>query len=614
MKKRATLGLLVGVQALFAQGAEPPLYETVITAPLASRLPLSRSRIGREEIESTHATSIHELLKTEPGIDFVSERAGGQASLFLRGGESSHSLVLIDGVPVNDPSDPSRRFEFTHLDPMSIESIEILRGPESIAYGSDALSGVISIRTKRIPIEANPKPVLRAHQEYGTFETFRSSGGFSARPATNIGYDFHAIRHSTEGYSSADVQGGDRDSRERIGVGGRIEWEPAPSHKLSLDGGWDQLREDLDAGAKRDDPNSKSDSRSLSARVDAEGPILPEERLAYHADYSFHRIRRSLDDPIDASNPFGFSTTYLGTAHEGGARVSARISETARAHLGGSLRKESAYSLGSETLPVRGQTSIGGFALLEFDPAPQWKLDAGGRLDRVSGVDSSEWTGRVGAGFDALESLHLFAGGGTGFKAPSLYQRFAPHYGTQALTPERSVNAELGVRAWKELSASGFYTRYQNLIDFDSATSHYRNGGKAEVLGLELKQDSRMDAWVPGLSVQNALTAMRAKSLVTGLELPRRARWKFGSRVQYAIGMISIGVEPAFTGPRRDASSATSGTLASSLRFDAFVGITPLPWLDFGFRAEDLFDRKAPEALGYTAPGRLLTASLSARL
>ena len=108
--------------------------------------------LSREQIVRSQATSTLELLRQVPGVDIV--RPGGdgqQTSVFLRGSNSNHALVIIDGVKANDPSSPGGAYDLGHLRTDNIERIDVLRGPQSVLYGSDAIGGVIQITTRRAP-------------------------------------------------------------------------------------------------------------------------------------------------------------------------------------------------------------------------------------------------------------------------------------------------------------------------------------------------------------------------------------------------------------------------------------------------------------------------------
>ena len=142
----------------------------------AERYPLRESQesssvtvISHKQIEQSNATTIADVLVGVPGLDVVqSGGAGGNISVFMRGANSEHTLVYIDGVEANDPITAARSFDFANLGTENIESIEVVRGPQSVLYGSDAIGGVILIHTK----EGSGPPSGSLSFEGGSYATF----------------------------------------------------------------------------------------------------------------------------------------------------------------------------------------------------------------------------------------------------------------------------------------------------------------------------------------------------------------------------------------------------------------------------------------------------------
>src|SRR5262249_38158702 len=154
-----------------------------------------------EQFEQKQATTAADALRGTPGLNVV--RSGGQnqiTSVFIRGANSDHTLVLIDGVEANDPSSPARAFDFSHLTLDDVERIEVLRGPQSTLYGSNAIGGVVNIITKRG--EGPPSGYLLG--EYGTYNTFRQAGGVSGGTKL-VNYSFSFSHITSDGFSAADT-------------------------------------------------------------------------------------------------------------------------------------------------------------------------------------------------------------------------------------------------------------------------------------------------------------------------------------------------------------------------------------------------------------------------
>ncbi|MEO2021507.1 MAG: TonB-dependent receptor plug domain-containing protein, partial [Pirellulaceae bacterium] len=188
----------------------------------ANRVGSSYTVINEAEITQTRQSSVAEVLRGKLGLDVVrSGGSGGATSIFLRGANSQHTKVLMDGIPINDPSHPNRGFDFSSLSADNIERIEVLRGPQSILYGSDALGGVINIITKR----GEGPPSIRASGMGGSFGTARTSLSISGGDQASY-YSISGGYSHTDGISAASVLNGNTEpDRHRNGnLSARLGW------------------------------------------------------------------------------------------------------------------------------------------------------------------------------------------------------------------------------------------------------------------------------------------------------------------------------------------------------------------------------------------------------
>ena len=236
--------------------------ETVVTA---TRLPTSIDRVGNaitviteEQIRERQVTSVADILRTVPGLA-VNRSGGGVGTLTqvrIRGAEANQTLVLIDGIEVNDPSGGSE-FDFGHLLASGIERIEILRGPQSALYGSDAVGGVINIITKR----GEGKPAGYVSLEAGSFNTGRADVGVSGS-LDRISYSFYATGYDTDGISVASRKRGfdENDGYAQRVAGGRLGFKPVEELRFDVVGRWSQAQLDNDGFSGSTSPNIAVDS------------------------------------------------------------------------------------------------------------------------------------------------------------------------------------------------------------------------------------------------------------------------------------------------------------------------------------------------------------------
>jgi vitamin B12 transporter len=179
------------------------LNEVVVSATRTNsntlELANSISVIDSEQISNSNSNNVFDILKNETGVSFTRQGGNGSLSnLYIRGANSSHTLVLIDGVEANLNNDPSGVYDFSSLPVDNIDRIEVLRGPQSTLYGSDALAGVINIITKK----GNGSPKLSLLTEGGSYNTYKTLAGINGS-VQKLNYTFSLSRTGSDGFSAA---------------------------------------------------------------------------------------------------------------------------------------------------------------------------------------------------------------------------------------------------------------------------------------------------------------------------------------------------------------------------------------------------------------------------
>jgi vitamin B12 transporter len=203
--------LLLASSVISAAHAETTVPQIVVTATRSpadlTRIASSVTVITQEDIEKKNKPSVIELLRLVPGISIPNSGGTGQNTrVFMRGTNSNHVLVMMDGVALNDPSDTANAYDFSNLVTDNIERIEILRGPQSTLYGSQAIGGVINIISKK----GVGKPSYSGYAEYGRYNSFRE--GISAMGEEGqTSYSVSAAHRYTDGISSFDKRLGGRE-------------------------------------------------------------------------------------------------------------------------------------------------------------------------------------------------------------------------------------------------------------------------------------------------------------------------------------------------------------------------------------------------------------------
>jgi vitamin B12 transporter len=567
--------------------------------------------INRQQIESSQAVMVSDLLRTAPGVDVVqSGGAGQQTGLFLRGANTEHVLVLIDGVEVNDPSAPSGAANLAHMPVDNIERIEILRGPQSVLYGSDAIAGVIQIFTRR----GEAKPLIQFTGEAGAFGTYNEQLEV-AGARKKADYAVSLARRDTDGISAAVADGNpERDSYRNTAASARAGWEPSENIRLTVSGRWTEAETDLDQSYYPPTPDDRnysleSTERSLSGSIVYEpaGSRASHRVGAAIADFDRHSI-----DGTDEVRPSDTSQTqYNGQRVRFDWQTTVKAAKQFEVTLGAETENEtmeqslyygSAWGPWADTLPEVSVRTNSGYGLARLSVADRWYTTAGVRRDdhRIFG---GETTFRFTSAYlvDAV-GLKLSATFGTGFKAPTLVQLYDNATGNRNLRPETSEGWEIGLErssrdARAKVGATYFRTRFANLILFDGTMV---NKATASIRGIELYGET--DLW--RLRVRADYTHTRARDDVDDRPLIRRPQHKLGVTIGGELShRLLTSLRVSHVGSREDTDfnvwpyerevldRYTLVTMSAGYKLSGSVAVHA--------RLENLLDENYEEALGF---------------
>ncbi len=410
---------LAGAPQAMAQAEPPATTDQTRLEPVivqGSRLGQTTAEIGSSvglltdaDLDALGVDFAVDALATVSGVTVNTNGAfGGAASVRIRGAGSEQTLVLIDGVPVNDPTTPGGGYDFARLDVADIAQIEVLKGPQSTLWGTDAIGGVVSIVTKAPDRGAGGQ----AFAELGAFDTAR--GGVSAEGATETG-DFRiaVVGISSDGISKADEDDGndEADGYEATTISAKGGLNLPRKLRLEGDVRWTGSETEFDAfsfGAEGNvaDGDNVNETEEISSNLSLRAPLLGGRLesllLVGYSDIS----RRDF---------------------AGGAQTFAADGDRVLYRYQGTLTVDNAQTLAfgaerEDTSNGTDETSIDGlFALYEVKPATGLTLTGGLRVDDHERF-GSETTGRAAAAYEVSDTLTLRASWGQGFKAPTLFQ------------------------------------------------------------------------------------------------------------------------------------------------------------------------------------------------
>lgn len=642
-------GLALGISsaAAFAQ-ATMDLPDIVVTATRQperiERQGSAISVVGSDEIRASNPTSLVDALRSIPGLD-ISENGGPGAttSVRLRGASPGQTLVLVDGIKVNDSVPASGDFDFSTLLPSAIDRIEVLRGPQSALYGSDAIGGVVNIITKR----GGGEPRTEVRAEGGSYGTFGGSatttGGSGPWSWAMSGGGQKSAGFSRYGYRVGQLErrfgsAFEPDGFARWGGLGKIGYDAGEGAKIEIGVMSFKTVSELDAassalprnvqvsGARRIYPDTPGEVERRLSQVFArgtleQGPLTHTLTLyANQTDRTFRETTyRAGPRPIPTRIDTDFFSDRLGAEYQGNLKLDTFGALT----FGGKYEWERGRSYSTAVLPVSTprvgtldaeQTTRSLFALYQLPLGERIVLTAGGRHDHVDNREFNTWRA-TGAYLIPETGTKLRASGGTGGKAPTLYQLFSPQYGNAALNPETSIGWDAGVdqnlfggRA--TISATAFGNKFEGLIEFDSVSQRYRNVARAQTSGVEL--ESTLTIWPDWVKLRAAYTYLHAKDERTGLTLQRRP--DHVARLSLAITpMEGLLIEPRVTFvSRRFSDSSEQQRLPRYARLDVYGEYKiDQTWRVFG-RVENVTNTRYQEILNYGTTGRAAYGGISA--
>jgi vitamin B12 transporter len=545
------------------QTEEIVVTATRIDTPL-TEVGSSITVITDQEIQEQKKTTVLDVLKSVPGVDVVQSGGPGQlASVFIRGANSEQTLVLIDGVEMNDPSTPGRSYDFANMSVDNIEHIEIVRGPQSTLYGSDAIGGVINIITKKG--SGNPGGFVSA--DGGSFRTYTERAGVSGGTGM-VNYSLGASREGTAGIPAAEEKDGnhDKDGNENTTFSTRLGVTPATNFDADLIMRYINSKTDLPdhGGPGGDDPNSTVDSRQVFIRTQARLSLF-QDVWEQKIGLSLSDQHRHYDNPTDSEHPsdsdFG---TYDGQVLKFDWQHDFKLHESNTLTFGVEAEKEdgksdysstSAYGPYTDIVPEETARTTSYYLQDQIRLWGKWFTTLGVRLDDHSKFGTVT-TSRVTSDYIFQKTETKIMGSyGTGFKAPSLYELYDPEYGNQELDPEKSTGWDLGIEQpvldkKVTLGIKYFSNEFKDLIDFDDATSKYVNIAKAESNGIEASVSAQpMD----DLTIKAGYTYTGTEDKTTGEELLRRPKDKSSLNVNYRFlgkGNVNLGI--LYVGKRED--------------------------------------------------------------
>ncbi len=609
--------------------ADTDAPELVVTA---SRVAQPASEIGqavtvidRAEIESRQTVVLSDLLATTPGVTVTRNGTlGALTGVRIRGAESDQTLVVIDGVRVNDPASTGGGFDFGNLLSSSVERIEVLRGPNSVPWGSQAIGGVVNIITAA-PIEGVQ---ARANAEYGHADTMFASAGVSGKSGPVSG-SLTGGYLKTDGISSA-ASGTERDGYRQYGATGRVGVEFAPGIGLDLRGYFADSKVEIDDGF---DPKTfvVADSFAYGTTQELYG------YAGLHANFADGRFNNRVAFTIADINRDNFAqpggdVSFIGRGRSERYEYQGDFRPLDQVRIVAGVERENSRFNDGVTYADTGITSVYGQLIVK--PLDILTITGGVRND-----DHEDFGSRTTFGANAALALRtgttVRASYGEGFKAPTLYQLFSA-YGNRELDSETARNFDVGVEQAflgdrVRAGVTYFNRRTRNQIDFRDCTPEeratvgsicvdrpfgvYDNVARAEADGVEFTLALRpVDALTLTANYSYIHTQNRAIGANYGNDLARRPTQTASVNADYRFAFgLSLGGTVSLVGDSFDDAGNTTrldGYALASVR--AEVPIDDRIVL-YG-RVDNLADARYQTIAGYGNYGRAAYGGVRLRL
>ena len=638
----ALAAVLLLILAPLAHGQRPDtvrLADIVITAagvPVERRqAPATTTVLDGAMLRERGIVTLADALREVPGLAVVrSGSLGATTSLFVRGGERDYVKVLVDGVPVNEPGGD---FDLAHVSLDDVERVEIVRGPASVLFGSDAVSGVVHVITRRGRSGVRASGAARSGS-YGAREGELSVDGGTA--ATS--FSAAASQRETDGilpfnnaYRATGLSGSAGYLGARVGL------------RLTGRRTTGRFHFPTDGTGVPVDSNQYTSEERYALGLEGTRWLGRRTELRFLLSQSgLDRTSANLPDSPGDSTGFYFVTDTRSSRRGADLRAAFTPSGALRLTIGGAVERQHQISDGISafgTVPLEPthfderRDTRAAYAEVLARPIDRVRIAAGGRLDENSRFGVFR-TGRISAIAWIARATALRISLGSAFKEPAFSEVFPTSFsiGDPALRPERTRSWEVGLdHTFADrltIGVRGFDQRFRDMIQFqfidrmvDPITPNYANVAAATARGVEL--EAALARW-RGLHLSASATRLRTEvteegfgasgTFVVGEPLLRRADWLATlAASQRVTPSLILGASAHYAGDRRDYdfSSSEFVVLDPFTTVDAFAEYElPLRWravsLTATGRAENLFDEDYQQVFGFETPGRVVILGL----
>ena len=480
------------------------LDEVVVTSNKYARKQSETGKIitviTKQVIEKNQGKSIGELLNTVAGTTIIgaNNNLGTNNTASIRGASAGNTLILLDGIPLTDPSVNNNYFDLNYFPIDQIERIEILKGGHSTLYGSDAVAGVINIISKKA---LGDKININGSLTGGSYNTFKQTIGLS-RTTGNHDYSVNYTHLSSKGFSNAydssKTAAFDKDGFDQHVADARLGFKIGKKWRADVYGSYSYYKTDLDAAAFIDekDYNVKNDNVRIGT-----GLTYKHNKGSLRINYNFNYVERDyLDDSTFKSSPYldFWASNLIGRTHYAEVYNNWKW-DYFELLAGGDYRLNNTYQFYFSTGPFGPYNTAWKAKMNQVSPYASviCKLDnftgeVGARIN-IHSEYGTNFTYTVNPSFLIGNKIKIFVNLYSAFKTPTLYQLFDPSAGNKDLEPERGITGETGIELTPNKSfrfrIAGFYRKTNDAILYtyspSTFISKYLNASEQKNYGIE---------------------------------------------------------------------------------------------------------------------------------
>lgn len=468
--------------------------------------------IGREQLERSSGKTLAEVLNTVSGTTVVGSNSnlGTNMTAGIRGGTAGNVLILINGIPVNDPSVNANYFDLNFIPIDQIERVEVLKGGQSTLYGSDAVTGVINIITKKSGTTGFHTDLSAAAGSYGTFKANAGIRQSNARSQLSLQYGVITSNGFSSAHDSTGKGNFEKDGFIQHNATGS--WQVALADKLKANvfAQYSWYKTGIDASAFVDDRDYHVTTDNVSTGAGL-GYDLGAGSLQFN--YRFNNVNRLyLNDSADRA-PDYLRVDYNGKSHftelYGNYKwknVELLAGADYRYHqMSSDLLSVSMFGPYTATLndSIAKMSQVSPYASVIVKANRLFNIEWGGRMNHHSKYGNN-FSYTINPSVLVNNHVKVFLNLYSAYKVPTLFQLFDPVFGNQLLGPERSFNIEGGAQYFvsKKLNVRAvyYYRNTSDAIEFVytdpvNFTSQYRNVSKRKSKGIELEAAYTSEKW-----------------------------------------------------------------------------------------------------------------------